>query len=202
MYSWRVLTSVHTRSTISTIKTRPRSQLGVPLSCWTPDVALHNFRLVLSTLEYLLNRFVQCWISMHVAVYLGDTCFKWFGVTPKCFSKANVLFYTVVDGTDLRLSDKCLLSYCTADVVTLAEGTGDTEISSSLLGENQKHSAMSKSLFTKSYSCKSPVPGLRKHPLHKGWHQPNPARTKPQRMGTWVLYSQSHILPFFSISPR
>lgn len=162
MYSWRVLTSVHTRSTISTIKIRPRSQLGVPLSCWTPDVALHNYRLVLSTLEYLLNGFVQCWISMHVAVYiynstpscgcvvfhctasppfashshttaiwttsrpfavkdnvfnyihkgvLGDTCFKWFGVTPKCFSKANVLFYTVVGGTDLRLSDKCLLTY-------------------------------------------------------------------------------------------
>lgn len=169
MHSWSVLTSVHTHPTISTITTRPWSQLGIPLSCRTPDVSLHNYRLVLSTLEYRLNGFEQCfWISRHVVVFiyssvpfcccvefhctaippfvslftsdgyfavidnvfnynkyvLGDTCFKWFGVAPKCFSKANVLFYTVVDGTDLRLSDKCLLTYGTADAVTQAgEGT-------------------------------------------------------------------------------
>lgn len=57
-----------------------------------------------------------------------------WGVTPKCFSKANVLFYTAVGGTDLSLSDKCLLTYGMADAVTLAEGTGDTEINSSLFG--------------------------------------------------------------------
>lgn len=101
----------------------------------------------------------------------------------------------MVGGTDLRLSDKCLLTYGPADAVTLAERTGDTEISSSLLGENQKHSAMSKSLFTKSYSRKSPLPGLRRHLLHR--------RLTPSRR-VWALECpilKATFFLFFHFSP-
>lgn len=56
------------------------------------------------------------------------------GLTPKWFSKANMLFYP---DTDLRLAYKCLLIYSTPDVVTAGRvrdrdyDTGDNQTTSS-----------------------------------------------------------------------
>lgn len=94
------------------------------------SIPLYGYTTIHQVMDTWINYGFFLFIYIHKCVF-ADTCFKWFRVTPACFPEANVLFYTVINSKDSKLTYKYLLAYGESDI-EWACGIGDTEKNLSL----------------------------------------------------------------------